>query len=181
MNRFSILGAVVALLLLALPGTSWACKCARDPDAPPEGSPEAVSASLEWADFVFTGKVTRTPSRVRLYLQAARYFWRTRGDRELSDEEEDQMFRRRIRFVVETPFKGVTGPKTMVYTGWGGGDCGCEFRRGERYLVYATDWDGLPYTGICHGTKPLSEAGGEVEILKSLDRDADGLSKRFPG
>lgn len=168
MNRPPLLGAVVALLLLALPDSAGACKCGRALGAPPEGSPEAVSASLEGSDFVFVGKVTRMPLRVRMYLQVARYRWKTRGDRELSEEEEDRMFLRRIRFEVETPFKGVSEPKVLVYTGWGIGDCGYDFRRGERYLVYATSWDGGAYTGICHSTKPLSEAEGEVEILKSL-------------
>lgn len=173
MNRSLILGAVFTLLLLTLPNAAWACKCARALDAPPEGSPEAVSASLEGSDFVFTGKVTRIPSRIRMYLQIARYRWKTRGDRELSEEEEDRMFLRCIRFVVETPFKGVTEKNFEIDTGWGTGDCGYDFRRGERYLVYATRWDGGAYTGICHATKPLSEAGGEVEILRSLDRGAD--------
>lgn len=168
MNRSLLLGAVVVLLLLALPDAAGACKCARALDAPPEGSPEAVSAALAWYDVVFVGKVTRMPSRVRMYLQVARYLWKTRGDRELSDEEEDEMFLRRIRFVVETPFKGVTEKNFALDTGWANGDCGYPFRRGERYLVYATSWNGESYTGICHDTKPLSEAGGEVEILKSL-------------
>lgn len=169
MNRSLILGAVVTLLLLVLPGAASACKCARKLDAPPEGSPEAVSASFAWSDVVFVGKVTRMSSRVRMYLQVAKYLWKTRGDRELSDEEEDRMFLRRIRFRVETPFKGVTEKNFALDTGWANGDCGYPFRRGERYLVYAKSWNGGAYTGICHATKPLSEAG-EIEILKSFAR-----------
>lgn len=168
MTRLPLLGAVVSLLFLTFPSVAWGCKCAQVTGAPPKGSLEAVTAGLASYDVVFVGKVTRMPSRVRMYLQYAQYFWKTRGDRELSEEEDDKMFRRRIRFIVETPFKGVTGARTSVYTGWGIGDCGYHFRRGERYLVYAMSWDDWPYTGICHATKPLAEAGREMEILESL-------------
>lgn len=168
MTRPSLLGAVIALLFLALPSVAWGCKCAQEPGAPPEGSPEAIAAGLAAYDAVFVGKVTWMPPRVLLYLQAVQYWWKTRGGREISEEEEEWKFLRRIEFEVETPFKGVTERWAKVYTGWGGGDCGYEFRRGERYLVYSTGSGETRFTGICHETKPLSEAGREVKILKSL-------------
>jgi hypothetical protein len=168
MARSLLLAAVVGLLSLMLPSMAWGCKCAGALDAPPEGSPESIAAGLAGNGSVFIGRVTRMPLRALLYLQAAEYWWKTRGGRELSDEEEEKMFLRRIGFEVEVSFKGVTGPRTTVVTGWGGGDCGYPFRRGERYLVYGRELGGWRFTGICHRTKPFSKAEHEVEILKSL-------------
>ncbi|WP_159887274.1 hypothetical protein [Paenibacillus puerhi] len=49
--------------------------------------------------------------------------------------------------------------KTAVYTAWSSASCGYErFAVGESYLIFASrDPDRLE-TGICEGTKPLSQA-----------------------
>src|ERR1051325_7267836 len=44
---------------------------------------------------------------------------------------------RLIHFSLEQAFRGVEGKDVEAVTGMGGGDCGYEFKVGERYLVYA--------------------------------------------
>jgi hypothetical protein len=157
-------------VLIAAPQQAAACKCARDLNALPEGSEAAVAADLEGSDVVFSGKVIGLQSRARLFLRIPRYWFMTRGDRELSDEEEYRILRRRVRLKVEEAFKGVPGDKVVLYTGWGGGDCGYGFRRGSRYLVYGRDSYGDLYTGICLATKAMEDAAGEIEILRRLSK-----------
>jgi len=157
---------LILLLCIGAATDALACKCAMDPDAPPEGSPAAVSADLGSSDAVFTATVIGMQTRARAYFQVLRYLFRTRGDRELTDEEEERMFRRKVWLRVEEPFKGAERRRIVLFTGWGGGDCGYRFRRGDRYLVYAGhSGDGL-YTGICYPTKPLEEATSELSILR---------------
>jgi hypothetical protein len=45
-----------------------------------------------------------------------------------------------------------------------------EFQSGSRYLVYASDYNGGLYTGICSGTKAVESAAGEIAILRRLAR-----------
>lgn len=133
-DRSMKITAVFLLLLASLgsTGDALACKCAIDPDAPPEGSPAAVDADLEGSDAVFMATVRGMHSRARLLLRAPRYLFLTRGDRELTDEQEDQMFRRKVWLRVEEPFKGADRGRIVLSTGWGGGDCGYRLRRGDR-------------------------------------------------
>jgi hypothetical protein len=83
--------------------------------------------------------------------------------------------RRRVRLVVEESFRGAgvkRGGALEVATGLGGGDCGYRFEVGERYLVYAehpTGGDGL-YTGICSRTRPLADAGVDLDYLRARTR-----------
>lgn len=158
---------LILLLCIGAAAGAVACKCGRDPDAPPEGSTAAVAVDLENADAVFTATVIGRQSWARLLLRVPRYLFLTRGERELTDEEEDRLFRRKVWLRVEEPFKGAEPGRTVLFTGWGVGDCGYRFRRGDRYLVYAGAWDDGLYTGICYPTKPLDEAS-ELPILRRL-------------
>lgn len=166
MNRSASL--LLAALILLGAQTAAACKCVQNPSGPPAGSETAIAADLADSTAVFTGRVTRMQSRIRLYLRIPRYLFLTRGDREIPEEEEERIFRRRIRLRVEESFKGTAGRDVILYTGWGGGDCGYEFERGSRYLVYASEYGGGLYTGICYGTTRAEKAGDEIAILRRL-------------
>lgn len=166
MLRTTIL-LVLALFLGGVQQAS-ACKCVRDPEAPPEGSEIAISADMADSTAVFSGRVTRIESRVRLFLRLPIYWFKTRGGRELTDEEEYRIFRRRVQLAVEEPFKGTASNEVVLYTGWGGGDCGYGFQSGSCYLVYASDYNDGLYTGICSATKPVESAAGEIAILRRL-------------
>jgi hypothetical protein len=75
-----------------------------------------------------------------------------------------------FRFSVERAFSGVEGAEVEVATGRGGGDCGYNFRRGEKYLVYAYRGaeGGRLTTGICSRTRPYLAAAEDLEFLSGL-------------
>jgi hypothetical protein len=75
--------------------------------------------------------------------------------------------RRRVRFRVEQTWRGEATPVIEVMTGSGGGDCGYNFSRGRRYLVFASLHEGVAVTGICSRTQPLDKAGKDLEYLKT--------------
>lgn len=165
---------LVLALLLGGVQQAAACKCAQDPDAPPEGSEAWIAADLAGSTVVFTGRVARMQSRIRLAFIIPRYLFLARGGRDLTDEEADKLFRRRVQLKVKESFKGTAVHKVVLYTGWGGGDCGYGFQRGSRYLVYANASDNGLYTGICHATKRIEAAGAEIVILRQLARLESG-------
>lgn len=75
-----------------------------------------------------------------------------------------------VRFAVEQSFKGLSaGQKTVeVKTGAGGGDCGYNFKPGERYLVFAGQSEGVLLTSICSNTQPASGAEDDIDLINAL-------------
>ena len=72
-------------------------------------------------------------------------------------------------FSVSAEYRGKLGPTVELVTGAGGGDCGYKFEEGREYLVYAyKEKDGALSTGICTPTKPLENAGVDLEFIGSL-------------
>jgi hypothetical protein len=73
-------------------------------------------------------------------------------------------------FAIERAFKGLSATqKTVdVRTGSSGGDCGYDFKAGQRYLVFASQSSGFLYTSICSNTEPVSEAEDDIELIKAL-------------
>jgi hypothetical protein len=82
---------------------------------------------------------------------------------------------RAFRFAVERPLRGVEDAYVEVLTGGGGGDCGYDFERGGRYVVYASSDEKKQrlYTTICSRTQPVAEAGEDLRYI-------DGLSQGPP-
>ena len=106
-------------------------------------------------------------------------FWRTDvvfaglvvGESEFTqDEGAYKHTRRLVRFAVEQPLRGIEAAEVEVATGWGGSDCGYQFRRGQRYVVYADrgEKDGRLYTGICTRTRTLEEAAEDLAYVRGL-------------
>jgi hypothetical protein len=83
---------------------------------------------------------------------------------------------RLFTFRIEEHFRGLDAAQVEIRTGMGGGDCGYDFKVGERYLVYASfnAANGLFATSICTRTRPVSAAGEDLEYIR-------GLSEREPG
>ena len=77
---------------------------------------------------------------------------------------------RRVRFRVDSGFRGRS--VTEVYTGSGGGDCGYNFVVGEKYLVYAAEFQGRVSTGICSPTKKLSDASHDLAYISQSSAPA---------
>jgi len=81
-----------------------------------------------------------------------------------------------IYFKVEQSFLGVLGPRVVIHSGTGGGDCGYWFIKGERYLVYAYG-ESLQQLGtnICTRTRRLAEAEDDLKFLTTLPRPGSGV------
>jgi 5-hydroxyisourate hydrolase-like protein (transthyretin family) len=77
---------------------------------------------------------------------------------------------RLVRLAVEQPLRGVEAAEVEVATGWGGGDCGYEFHRGMRYVVYADrdEKDGRLFTSMCTRTRLLAEADEDLAFVRGL-------------
>jgi hypothetical protein len=76
--------------------------------------------------------------------------------------------RRMVHIAVERVVRGVEGTVVDVWTGMGGGDCGFDFKAGERYVVYAWRRDGALTTGICSRTRLLSDAAEDLAYFAAL-------------
>ncbi len=78
-----------------------------------------------------------------------------------------------VTFDVEESWKGVSEEQGVIlgssFSAMEEGDCGIDFREGERYLIYSTyggqGEDRALTTGICEGTKPLKAADDDLEAL----------------
>jgi len=78
--------------------------------------------------------------------------------------------RKVVHFSIEQSFRGVEGTAVEVLTGMGGGDCGYDFKQGERYFVYAyrNKEDGKLGAGICSRTRPLTKASADIEYARAV-------------
>ena len=74
---------------------------------------------------------------------------------------------RLVRFRVEQSWREEVPREVQVRTGSGGGDCGYTFIKGVRYLVFARRNGEQLNTSICSPTKPISDAGEDLEYLKT--------------
>jgi len=82
---------------------------------------------------------------------------------------------RRVSFEVSSSWKGVTTTQVVLYTGYGGGDCGYEFVPGSQYVVYAHRGESYPdqdsdslATGICTRTNNTASAADDLTYLQAL-------------
>lgn len=93
-------------------------------------------------------------------------------------EETDYTPPRTFTFSVEQSFLGLQAREVEVSTGMGGGDCGYDFKLGTSYIVYAYQFSKVNRlsTSICSRTKPLEEAGEDLEFLRSLGSQNPGVT-----
>lgn len=69
-----------------------------------------------------------------------------------------------VLFDIEESWKGVSGQRVLVWTPSNEAACGMNFMWGERYLVYASDSEGLSVL-LCSRTAPLANAEADIEAL----------------
>lgn len=152
----SIVGLAPFLLLLVF-STNRADACSCMVSGPP--------CQAYWrSDVIFAGTVTGIASKsVKETFGDNREYWRTM---------------RVVSFAVENTYKGTKNSYVEVLTGAGGGDCGYQFSRGGRYMVYADrdKDDGLLYTGICSRTRTLESAAEDIEYFKNIPAPGTGAS-----
>jgi len=145
-------------LLLALAQGANACSCFRDP---PNSTPwSRATAAAAGSDAVFAGKVLAVATGIEV----------------MGDDEDDVWPRRHFTFEVSQQYRGHVQPKTIISTGFGGGDCGFEFEIGDTYLVYADIEDnGALETSICHRTRHIKYAGTDLRYLRGEQPVTDDL------
>lgn len=80
------------------------------------------------------------------------------------------------KFSVEQSYLGVAGTEVEVFTGYSGGDCGYEFKTGQRYLVYALRNQDKLITSICTRTRSFSNATEDLAFLGTLSSAAQGVT-----
>ncbi len=140
-------GLLTLLFCALLPHRTSACDCAEP------GPPCKAFANVP---VVSAGRVVKIAT---ISLKAPS-----------GDPYEDRL----IFLEVEQSYRGSVGKAAEVVTG--SGDCGYDFRMGEHYLVYAYPHpqSGKLYTGICQRTRPISEAGDDLEYLSKKDDPSHG-------
>jgi hypothetical protein len=76
----------------------------------------------------------------------------------------------RVEFAAVEAFRGVQGPSLSVLTAGSGPACGYAFKKGERYLVYASrNRNGSGFvTGLCSRTRRLADADDDLRFLQTL-------------
>src|SRR5688572_17187304 len=91
--------------------------------------------------------------------------------------KEDRWYPNAFKFSIEQAYLGVNGSEIEIFTGTGGGDCGYQFKSGQRYLVYAYRYsDGPLTTSICTSTKLFSKATEDLAFLGNLSSAAAGVT-----
>lgn len=143
----SIIFALVIILLACSSESARACTCTFS-------FAGTQPCQAYWgAGAVFTGLVTNI-STIPLDLGDGRSGYR----------------QRLVRFDLDESFHGVKGRTAEVITGMGGGDCGYDFKEGERYFVYAykAPNDNTLRVGICGRTKSLAAATADLEYARRV-------------
>jgi hypothetical protein len=95
-----------------------------------------------------------------------------------SKESPEYWLPRIFKFTVEQSFLGVQPGELEVGTGMGSSDCGYDFKLGQRYVVYAytagkSDRLG---TGTCSRTAPYEKADEDIQFLRTLASQNQGVS-----
>ncbi len=138
-----ILFIATSLFVLSANAAS-ACLCAQT--TPQE--------SLQNSEAVFSGRVfdVTEPSSAQ---------------RRLGRRNEDPKFLNRVKvtFEVSKVWKGNNERQLVVTTYYPMNSCDYSFQEGQEYLVYASAEDAQLKTGLCRGTKPLSDARADLAVL----------------
>jgi hypothetical protein len=129
-----------------------ACSCA---------GPGAPCESFGSADAVFVGTAVSAKDNERP---------------KQADRTDFDWAPRAFKFSVEQAYLGVAGTEVEVSTGYGGGDCGYQFKLGQRYLVYAYRYKDQLTTTICTRTKPFASANEDLAFLGTLPTAAPGVT-----
>src|SRR5436189_2630892 len=136
-HLFILRGFMASALFFFSAYSNIACSCAAWSVCQAYGSAKAV----------FVGKVIEGKAAERMSDMV------TSGTKDLT-----------FKFSVSRAFLGVKkGDVVSVHTGFGFGDCGFPFEKGEDYVVYASENNGILRTGICSRTRHISDADDELK------------------
>lgn len=127
---------LMILMIVALPGTAWACRCV------PAGDDvhQQVEHALEAMDMVFSGKAIAL---------------RVTDDRQIE-----------ATFAVNACWKGACdAPHTTLYTAESTATCGYRFMIADEYMVFASTIQDRLRVHSCTLTQPLHHADEVVRLL----------------
>ena len=88
----------------------------------------------------------------------------------------DGVGERKVSIKVERAYKGIDKNQVEVFTGDGRMDCGFPFEVGERYLVYANNYNDVLSTSYCMRTHNLSRAKEDIDYIEGLPSMPDGVT-----
>jgi hypothetical protein len=94
-------------------------------------------------------------------------------------EEIEYVLPRIFTFSVEQTFLGLPQTREIeVSTGMGGGDCGYDFKLGNRYLIYAFESSKSHRltTSTCTRTRPFTDASEDFEFFRSFGSRGAGVT-----
>jgi Carboxypeptidase regulatory-like domain/Tissue inhibitor of metalloproteinase len=152
-KRSLVFGSIVFLLFVSA-SEARACSCASS--GPP-------CQSFWQTDAVFSATV-RSKSVVTV-------------DTGIESSPKEQQIA--VKLLVEDTFRGSLGGNDVeILTGMGGGDCGYNFEKGRKYLVYASEYRGRLHAGICSRTRLLSEAAEDLSYFSNLPPENSGFNIR---
>jgi hypothetical protein len=140
-RRYFFVYIGIVTFLVSFARDAAACSCMEGP---------GPCGALTQSDSVFVGRVVdiRTTARATIFDGLT------------------------VRFEIERTFKGlsVTQKTVEVLTGNSGGDCGYDFKLGQKYFVFAHRSSGSLYTSICSNTRLASEAEDDLELIDAFVR-----------
>ena len=138
---------MIGALTVAAPGRVFACSCMTS--GPP--------CQATWtSDVVFTGTVVSM----------------TLIDHEsLGPPYQSKL----VTINVDRGFVRATAGMIEVVTGMGGGDCGYDFKIGQKYLVYASKTASSRLSAsICSRTRPIADAQEDLRYLTTMGTSGTG-------
>ena len=154
----SVVLLVVVGLVVLLPDCASACSCAALPGTPQERASRALSDS----EAVFSGEVVdfeKSPPPTTM-MEGTMYTILGSGGTATATV--------RVSKVWKGPRQETVRVTTEADSSVG---CGYPFEEGQEYLVYAGKGTSV---SLCSETKPLSEAGAELEALGEGERPNAG-------
>lgn len=81
-----------------------------------------------------------------------------------------------VTLSIEESYKGVSSKEVVVTTASSEAACGFPFRKGEQYVVYASEQEQKLYTSICQRTLPLKVVGKDLNYLRKLTTAGPSVS-----
>lgn len=155
---------LLSLFLFHLPRTPAAFACSCVPPGPPQ-------EELRKSTAVFTGRVDRIDRFVVASTGEEVSFIVVRAFEDVKSLQFEKLLSYGVAITLDIgeTWKGVSGGTIALLGGAGGGDCGYDFREGERYIVYA--YTSLAYgeptlgTSICTRTRLLADADTDLASL----------------
>ena len=116
--------------------------------------PTTPQQSLQNSEAVFSGRVVDVTEQ-------------SPAERRPGRRNEDPNFLNgvKVTFEVSEVWKGNSERRLVVTTSDSSASCGYSFQEGQEYLVYASEEDAQLKTGLCSGTKRLSDARADLAVL----------------